>query len=133
MKEFGKEIPQLWEKLAFRNVIWVRIKKKIKDTVYTLHLLKTTKTPFVVAVNKIDKIHGWKSNDSFLENVKEQSELTMESFDKYFYNVVAQFSNQGFSSDRCRRVKKLCPSFNRGWRTFRLFDKRSHGNRFRHG
>ena len=74
------------------------------QTLESLEILKTTKTPFVVAVNKIDKVHGWKSNDSFLENVKEQSELTMESFDKYFYNVVAQFSNQGFSADRFDRI-----------------------------
>ncbi len=72
----------------------------------SIEILKETKTPFAIAVNKIDRISGWQTHDvSFLKNVNEQRKDVIENFDTAFYNIVSQFYNHGFSVDRFDRVQ----------------------------
>ena len=76
------------------------------QTKESIEILKETKTPFAVAVNKIDRISGWtKYHDSFLENIKEQRKDVLENFESAFYNIVNQFYNQGFSVDRFDNIQ----------------------------
>lgn len=77
------------------------------QTKESLEILKQEKTPFVVAINKIDRIQGWRPTEgvsSFLENYANQSELTQSMFEQSFYKVVEQISRIGFASDRFDRV-----------------------------
>lgn len=76
------------------------------QTLESMEILRETKTPFILAINKIDRISGWNSvQGSFLENYDNQSEHTREIFEEQFYNVINQFSQQNFSCDRFDRVQ----------------------------
>ncbi len=66
------------------------------QTAESIDILCSEKTPFMVAVNKIDRIKGWRSEAkgaySFLENFNEQSDMTKDIFEEKFYNVLRQIS-----------------------------------------
>ena len=75
------------------------------QTIESIEILKNEKTPFLVAMNKIDKIQGWRSGEkSFLKNYDEQNENTKNIFEEKFYSVISQLSQHGFGSDRFDRV-----------------------------
>jgi len=76
------------------------------QTQESIDILKTTKTPFVIALNKIDRIHGWSSRETcFLTNYNEQSDDAKEEMEKKFYEVTEQLSKHGFNIDRYDRVQ----------------------------
>src|SRR3972149_2892589 len=61
------------------------------QTEESIQILKDTKTPFVIVLNKIDRIQGWHTNDeSFLNNYPQQMDMTKEIFEERFYQVVSQ-------------------------------------------
>ncbi|MBI2579653.1 MAG: translation initiation factor IF-2 [Candidatus Aenigmarchaeota archaeon] len=75
------------------------------QTKESIEILKSEKTPFVVAVNKIDRIDGWKSGACFLENFPAQKDEVKGEFEKKFYMLMEQFPQHGFSADRYDRVQ----------------------------
>ena len=79
----------------------------LPQTTESLNILKRYKTPFIVAANKIDKIHGWLSRDNmmFTEAFKLQSERTQRLLDDRIYALIEELYNLGFSSDRYDRVR----------------------------
>ncbi len=80
------------------------------QTIESIDILKSTKTPFVVAMNKIDRISGWKSLDNyFLENYRQQGNDVQQEFEKMFYQVVQQFAQEGLTVERFDRI----PDFRR--------------------
>lgn len=74
------------------------------QTLESIDILKETKTPFVVAVNKIDRISGWQNGECFLENYPQQAEETKGVFEQKFYQIMEQLSNKGISADRFDRI-----------------------------
>ena len=75
------------------------------QTIESIDILKSTKTPFVVAMNKIDRVNGWKLlDDYFLENYRLQSDDVQQEFEKKFYEVVQQFDRQGLAVERFDRI-----------------------------
>jgi len=75
------------------------------QTEESINILKETKTPFMVAVNKIDRLQGWLAkNTSFLENYPQQNEYVKQLFEQEFYKIIMQLSNHGFAADRFDRV-----------------------------
>ena len=76
------------------------------QTTESLQILIQTKTPFIVAFNKIDKIYGWVSDsDIFLENYGKQSPSVTDSFEKRFYDVTGQLYSNGIKADRFDRIQ----------------------------
>jgi translation initiation factor 5B len=77
------------------------------QTTESLNILKGHKTPFIVAANKIDKIHGWLSHDNmmFTDAFKLQSERTQRLLDDRIYVLIEELYNLGFSSDRYDRIR----------------------------
>lgn len=77
------------------------------QTIESVNILKQHKTPFIVAANKIDRIHGWRSHDNmlFTETFKLQSERTQRLLDERIYAIVEGLYNAGFSSDRYDRIR----------------------------
>lgn len=75
------------------------------QTVESLQILLKSKTPFVVALNKIDKIYSWKNeSDIFLENFVKQSPGVQESFEKRFYEILSELDRHGLKADRFDRI-----------------------------
>ena len=67
------------------------------------------KTPFVLALNKVDRIHGWecKFNRSTAQSLKNQSKETLGLFEKNFWNLVGKFSEHGFNIDLYSKISDL--------------------------
>lgn len=66
------------------------------QTIESINLLKKGKIPFIVALNKIDRIYGWKSaKDEDIENtIKSQSLSTQLQFKKRCQEIILQFANE---------------------------------------
>lgn len=77
------------------------------QTIESLNTLKETKTPFVIAANKIDRIHGWRceSGRSFIESFKQQREDVTALFDDRYWKILGQFSEHGFNIERYDKIK----------------------------
>src|SRR3989344_5715633 len=74
------------------------------QTAESIEILKATKTHFVVAVNKIDRIHGWEPGSIFLNNVQMQKPDVQGTFEGKFYKLMDQFAGHGLRCDRYDRV-----------------------------
>jgi translation initiation factor 5B len=77
------------------------------QTTESLNVLSQHKTPFIVAANKIDKIHAWLSHDDmmFTDTLRLQSERSQRLMDERIYTLVESLYNEGFSSDRYDRIR----------------------------
>jgi len=78
-----------------------------KQTYEAIEICKQLKVPFLIALNKIDKIDGWKphENKPFLESIKYQDQKAINKLEEYMYNIVAKLYELGFDSDRYDRIK----------------------------
>ncbi|MDK2893118.1 MAG: translation initiation factor [Methanohalophilus sp.] len=76
------------------------------QTIESLEILKRFRTPFVVAANKIDRIHGWdpKPGASFIQTYNSQAEHVRSALDNKIYELVGVLYNHGFNSERYDRV-----------------------------
>ena len=79
------------------------------QTYESLEILKSRRTPFLVAANKIDRIPGWKpqSTFSFLESYKRQDPYVKQALDDYLYRIIGKFSELSFRADRFDRVRNF--------------------------
>lgn len=75
------------------------------QTVESLQILKESKTPFVVAMNKIDRIEGWSNGVSFIDSFNSQNDDVKNSLETEFYAVAQQLSGLGFNVDRYDRIQ----------------------------
>jgi translation initiation factor 5B len=77
------------------------------QTYESMEILKKRKVPFVVALNKIDMISGWRQlNSPFVtEQVKAQDPSITGLLDEKIYNVVGSLSRLGYNSEGFWRVK----------------------------
>ncbi|MDR2846670.1 MAG: translation initiation factor IF-2, partial [Candidatus Methanoplasma sp.] len=71
-----------------------------------IRILKQYKTPFIIAMNKIDTIQGWICEDGrpFVLAEKVQQEHTLEAFNEKMYKIMSQLSEEGISADRYDRI-----------------------------
>lgn len=76
------------------------------QTLEALEILKDYKTPFVVALNKIDLLQGWvpHPDSTFLSSFSSQQPAVQEEFEKILYRFVGRLSELGFQSERFDRV-----------------------------
>jgi translation initiation factor 5B len=89
-------------------IVVVDVNKGLEaQTIESLDILKNRKVPFVIALNKIDQISGWKKNTSILiaEQLKMQDTTIVSYLDEKVYNVVGALSRLGFASEAFWRVK----------------------------
>ena len=77
------------------------------QTIESLNTLKETKTPFVIAANKVDRIHGWtcQRGRSFMQSLKDQREDVISLFEDRYWKILGQFSEHGFNIERYDRIR----------------------------
>ncbi|MDG6985781.1 MAG: translation initiation factor IF-2 [Nitrososphaerota archaeon] len=77
------------------------------QTLESIDILKQRHVPFLVALNKIDMISGWKkgSKGPLAQLMKEQPPTWNDELEERLYNVVGGLSRLGFQSDAYYRVK----------------------------
>jgi len=77
------------------------------QTFECLEILKARKTPFIVAVNQIDRVPGWKSTfgSPFLQSYAKQSNFVQQEVDNRLYHVMGDFSRLGFKTDRFDHIR----------------------------
>ena len=77
------------------------------QTFECIEILKARKTPFIVAVNQIDRVPGWKAHDHmpFLQSYAAQSSFVQEELNNRLYQVMGEFSRLQFKTDRFDHIK----------------------------
>jgi len=77
------------------------------QTYECIEILKARKTPFLVAVNKIDRIPGWTAQPGapFMKSYMAQSSFVREALDNRLYTIMGEFSRQGFKTDRFDHIR----------------------------
>jgi translation initiation factor 5B len=76
------------------------------QTVEALQILRSCRTPFVIAATKIDRIHGWRVNENepFRTTFAKQNERVQTDVENKTYEIVGKLSELDFSADRFDRV-----------------------------
>ncbi|KXS14638.1 hypothetical protein M427DRAFT_57540 [Gonapodya prolifera JEL478] len=66
----------------------------------SIGLLRQRKTPFVVALNKVDRLYGWKSTPggAIRDSFAIQPKSTMQEFDDRLRRVMGQLAEEGLNS-----------------------------------
>ena len=73
----------------------------------SIEILRKRKVPFVIALNKIDMITGWRNgNTPFIsDQIKKQDVNIQTILDEKIYNVVGSLSRLGYNSEAFWRIK----------------------------
>ncbi len=90
------------------SILVVDVQKGLEvQTLESLEILRNRKVPFVVALNKVDTISGWKKGTSkfITQSVKNQPKSVVDLLDEKIYTVVGQLSRAGFNSEALYRIK----------------------------
>ncbi|MEK6861865.1 MAG: translation initiation factor IF-2 [Nanoarchaeota archaeon] len=94
--------------LADIATLVIDINEGIKEqTIECINILKQYKTPFIIALNKIDTLPGWRSNPKIqlVKNISSQSDSVKELIDNKLYDLVGKLSELGFNSERFDRIE----------------------------
>lgn len=77
------------------------------QTEESIEILKASKTPFIIAANKIDLIPGWHEHPelSLLEQINAQPQHCQEIFERKMYELIGRLSEKfGMNAERFDRV-----------------------------
>ncbi len=100
--------------LADLAILAIDINEGIKpQTAEVIQILKHNKTPFIIALNKIDNISGWQFKDnagtrgaggrdtsvSLKESIESQSQNTKPVFDEKYLTLIGSLQSHGFDAD----------------------------------
>jgi len=93
--------------LADLGVLTIDIMEGLKpQTIESLNILKKYKTPFVVALNKVDRINGWITSEGscLADTLEGQSEKVLEVLDAKLYKLVGELFREGYNADRYDKI-----------------------------
>uniref|UniRef100_A0A667ZR53 Eukaryotic translation initiation factor 5B n=1 Tax=Myripristis murdjan TaxID=586833 RepID=A0A667ZR53_9TELE len=70
------------------------------QTIESINLLKQKKCPFIVALNKIDRLYDWKKSPEadVVSTLKKQKKNTKDEFDERAKAVIVEFAQQGLNA-----------------------------------
>lgn len=80
------------------------------QTAESIDILKRRKVPFVIALNKVDTVSGWRNDlggDSISKTVSMQDKSVQTALDEMIYNVVGSLSMSGYNSEAFWRIKNF--------------------------
>ena len=86
--------------LADLAILVVDIKEGIKpQTAEVISILKTNKTPFVIALNKVDTISGWQRKDTIKQSIEQLPINIREHFDELLLTFQGSLHSHGFNAE----------------------------------
>ncbi|KAF5853438.1 hypothetical protein GGP41_002029 [Bipolaris sorokiniana] len=79
------------------------------QTIESMKLLRDKRTPFIVALNKIDRLFGWKKidNNGFEDSFSLQKQSVQSEFEERWNFVRTQLQEQGFNSELFFKNKNM--------------------------
>ena len=94
-------------------ILLVDVLKGLENqTIESIEILKERRVPFLVALNKVDMIRGWrkdtgsgKANISLSAAMKQQPPEWNDELEERLYNVVSGLSRAGFQAEAFYRIK----------------------------
>ncbi|MFL2976137.1 MAG: translation initiation factor IF-2 [Candidatus Thalassarchaeaceae archaeon] len=77
------------------------------QTLESIRILRDAKTPFVIALNKVDRLYGWNSENgrSMAISLKKQSKDTVGYLEEKHWKLVGELGESGFNAERYDRIK----------------------------
>lgn len=83
------------------------------QTIESLNLLKMRTTEFIVALNKVDRLYGWKAsrNAPIVKTMKQQSKDVQLEFNMRLTQVITQFKEQGLNTELYYKNKEMGETF----------------------
>lgn len=94
--------------LADIAVLVIDINEGLKpQTIESINILRRFKTPFVIALNKIDLVDGWISSPKtpFILSERKQNDEARERLNMRLYEIIGRLSVEGLSADRYDRIE----------------------------
>ncbi|CAL9092436.1 unnamed protein product [Musa textilis] len=85
-----------------------------QQTIESLNLLKNRNAEFIVALNKVDRLYGWKSspNAPIVKALKQQSNDVKNEFNMRLTQIITQFKEQGLNTALYYKNKEMGETFN---------------------
>ena len=71
----------------------------------SLDILRKRKVPFLIALNKLDTVPGWRPSSSLTSSLKQLDESTRNNLDGRIYDVVGELSRHGIQSEAFYRLQ----------------------------
>ncbi|GAA5827498.1 hypothetical protein JCM5353_002740 [Sporobolomyces roseus] len=71
-----------------------------QQTLESLRMLRDGKTPFIVALNKIDRLYGWQAmkDGGFQQTLAQQNRAVQREFEKRLQDTIVAFAEQGLNA-----------------------------------
>jgi len=93
--------------LADLAILVIDVTEGIKpQTAEVIQILKHNKTPFIIALNKIDNISGWrKQDDDLRKSIEMQAMNTKKVFDEKYMTLIGALNSYDFDSDLFYNIK----------------------------
>ncbi len=94
--------------LADLAVLVIDITEGIKpQTAEVIQILKLNKTPFIIALNKIDKISGWRTDKeiSLKQSIESQAQHVQQRFQELYMTLIGSLNSHGFDADLFYNIK----------------------------
>jgi len=88
--------------LADLAVLVIDINEGIKpQTAEVIQILKLNKTPFIIALNKIDNISGWRANKDkpLKQSIESQAGNVSQVFNERYMTIIGSLNSYGFNAD----------------------------------
>ncbi|XP_042008653.1 eukaryotic translation initiation factor 5B-like [Salvia splendens] len=84
------------------------------QTIESLNLLKMRNTDFLIALNKVDRLYGWKScrNAPIGKAIRQQSKDVMIEFNMRLTQIITQFKEQGLNTELYYKNKEMGETYN---------------------
>ncbi|KAJ8427926.1 hypothetical protein Cgig2_023302 [Carnegiea gigantea] len=80
-----------------------------QQTIESLNLLRMRNTEFMVALNKVDRLYGWKShrNEPIVKALKRQTKDVQNEFKMRLIQIITQFKEQGLNTELYYKNKEM--------------------------
>ncbi len=95
--------------LADLAILVIDINEGIKpQTAEVIQILKMNKTPFLIALNKIDNISGWQTHTEDLDlekSIEMQQKNVKQNFNEKYLTLIGSLNSHGFDADLFYNIK----------------------------